>query len=77
MHQEPQRPRVVELDRYDMSPEDYKRRYGYYPNGYVNTTSYVAYNDDVSRTSDSGVHPKEYVHRQEDRMQLPEVNSVP
>ena len=54
-----------------LTPETFKRRYGYYPAGYV-TPSAVDLTSDTSSQA-GGVHPKEFVKVQDEKMALPQV----
>ena len=54
-----------------LTPETFKRRYGYYPAGYV-TPSAVDLTSDTS-SQPGGVHPKEFVKVQDEKMALPQV----
>ena len=58
------------IDTYpEMTPEDYRRRYGYYPSGYVNPADSVTEEPPVS----GGYYPKEFIKYQETKMALPQV----
>ena len=53
-----------------MTPETYKRRYGYYPAGYV-TPSSVDLGESTSQSG--GAQPKDFVKIREEKMELPQV----